>query len=662
MATELEQFAAESSLPARVSNRTPVVWSRQGEEFRGRVVHGGFNRAATMSTGGSGPSVVRALAKPFHPLFSSPDRLQLPVQLAQMNQYWRLYYNMDPIIGGAIDMQAEMPWSGAELSIEDPGGQSKEIVHAYEDMLNETDLLSWLPKLTREYYVIGEVFPYAFWNDDDGIFDHITLYNPDYMEVVDSPLVADEPILTLRPSADMKRLMQSNDPRYVKLRQKVPPEILNMLAAGRNIPLDPIQISHVARKAFPYDIRGVSILARLFRILMYEDAVFQGQIQQAQRHALPLRVFKIGDQQRGWIPGKGELEEFIQMLAEAENDPLAAITYHYGLQVEYHGMEGKQLKLTQEWDIIERAKLIALGVNKAFIHGEVTYASANAGLQVLMMRCRALRDMVMSDWVYKKLFAVMADLRGFTRTIRKSDDAEPETRNPAMDRKTEVVRDQLRKIAELKDPNEQIREITALQGALTEVNQHSYKVEIAMQKHGGTMRSKVNRSKKLLYPKLQFQKRLDVRQDDNVLRMWADMVEKGYVSPRSLVQGAGLDFDTEMASIAKDAGQVAKAKILMSVLEQGSKAPGGLAGATGIGSGLVSGEGDASALEGEGGEAGEGAGAPGSAGGDTGPAAAASTKRQRRVLGKLPPAIRADIRAIERESDAQSTRLLQQRT
>lgn len=652
--SDLEKFAGKNVV-ASAGGAGPAIFHYGEEGGRGTgATHPGFRRTAAggvAPTGGS--SITRAPARPYHPLFSSPDRLQLPVQLAQLNQYWRLFYNVDPVIGGAIDMHGDMPWSGAYLVMDEPGDESQTIMHAYEDMLNRTELLSWLPKLTREYMVIGEVFPFCFWDEKEGVFTHITLHNPDYVEVVDSPLVDDEPILTLRPSQDLRRILQSTDPRYVRLRSKLPADVLAVIAGGKNIPLDPLNASHLARRAFPYDIRGTSIMGRMFRILMYEDAVFNGQIQQAQRHALPLRVFKLGDQQKGWIPSPQNMEDFIELLAEAEVDPLAAIVYHYGLQVEYHGMEGKQLKITQEWDVIERAKLIALGINKAFLHGEVTYASANAGLQVLMMRYRTLRDMVLSDWIYKKVFAVMAELNGFYRKPKKSDqEGLPDSRDPSMEKKTMYLKDRTREIRGIDDPDKQAYEFLKIQPLIEEVNASRSRRYVAMEKLGATNKSRLQKGKHLLYPHLNFEKRLDVRQDEAILRFWSELAMKGWISPRSVVQGAGLDYDSEMATIGQDAALIARNQLLMQAVS-GEEGGGGGGGAPMGGMGLGEGEGIGmgpgglgAGLPGE--EKGEGAGAPGSAGGMSKAPASAVRDVMRRTadLSHIPEEVAQDIRSI----------------
>lgn len=621
----------------------------------GTASHQGMRRAGAITSSPGGASVVRSLARPYHPLFSSPDRLQLPTQLAQLNQYWRMFYNMDPIIGAGIDLISELPFSSAYLKMDQVGDRAQTIMNTFEDSLNESELVSFMPKMVREYLTLGEVFPYAHWSEEEGIFNHLSLLNQDTMDVVDSPLIDDEPIVTMRPSQEMRRILTSTDPRYIRLRTKLPREMLGLIAGGRNIPLDPINVSHIARKAFGYDIRGTSLMARMFRILMYEDAVFSGQIQQAQRHSLPLRVFKLGDPQTQWIPTVDNQEDFASILAECEADPLSALVWNYALQVEYHGMEGKQLKLTQEWDIISEVKFCALGINKALLNGETSYASVNSAMQIFMSRLRNLRDMMERDWVYRKYFVTMSELNGFWRKIKKTDDEHglPPSRTPEMQKQTSLLNDKLQKIAEISDPGIQQEKLLEIQGEVRQQRQLIAKIEKVC---ANDKRSQVHPKMKLIYPTIEWEKRLDVRQDEAILGIWQALAEKGWISPRSVVQGAGLDYDSEMATFAADMKHIIKNTAIMGTLSEGGGGIGGggaglLAGALGGGGeGPPGGAGGPPGSEGD--MAGEGHGAPGS-GPMTGPTA--SRRRRRKITAaELPPDVKREVQKVLSDSGSEN--------
>jgi hypothetical protein len=66
------------------------------------------------------------------------------------------------------------------------------------------------------------------------------------------------------------------------------------------------------------------------------------------------------------------------------------------------------MTVSKEYDFIERVKLTALGVSKAFVHGEVTYSSAEKGLQIFLERLKGMRSFFENVWWYPRFFGVMA--------------------------------------------------------------------------------------------------------------------------------------------------------------------------------------------------------------------------------------------------------------
>jgi hypothetical protein len=263
-----------------------------------------------------------------------------------------------------------------------------------------------------------------------------------------------------------------------------------------------------------------------------------------------------------------------------------------------------------------------------------------------MMRYRAFRDMLLNDWIYKKVFATMAELRGFYRDPKKSDpeSALPETRDPQMEKRTMFLRDRLMQIKAMKDPDEQAYEYCRLKPMIDAHNTMSHRRYITMGKTAAQQRSKVKKKKHLLYPQIQFEKRLDVRQDENILNLWLQMAQMGWVSPRTVVSGAGLDYDSEMATIGSDAPQIMRNQLLMQSMG-GGEGGGGGGGAPmgGIGIGPEAGGG-------LGPEGGEGV-PPGGAGGDTGPGSKANVRSQQRKItaASLPPDIRGEIEALVKD-------------
>jgi len=102
------------------------------------------------------------------------------------------------------------------------------------------------------------------------------------------------------------------------------------------------------------------------------------------------------------------------MLNRAETDPNAWLIYHYGINFEQWGTTDKAITINKEHDVIERVKLLALGLSKSFMTGEVTYASAKSGLQVFLRRLLSLRQLLENIWIYPKFFRPISEINEWT--------------------------------------------------------------------------------------------------------------------------------------------------------------------------------------------------------------------------------------------------------
>lgn len=405
-------------LPQIVSSDPSVQRSKMLEdEFRQR----GMSKAAQVMSGlplgipgatNLGRGTMVSPQAPYQPEFSSPDRQQYPVHRILANRYWRLFHKLDPVVGNALDLYSEMPWSDFQLVGEGVDGEVKQ---HFERMCEEVGLLSVLPYVVREFLTVGEAVLHCMYDSDRRMWNYIALHNPDSIEVVDAPFIHMDPIIELIPDQRLRQILTSGDPLMQRVRAQMPDELVGRLLARQNIPLDNLNVTFLARKLHPYDVRGTSIISRLWRVLMLEDAVFAATIATARRHAGPLRVAKIGNPQTGWIPGPEHEQRLLELLAQAEVDPLAWIVYHFGVQFEAFGTTDRVISVGREWETLERIKLVGLGVSKAFVHGEVTYASSVTGLQVFLSRLLSQRNFIESKWLYPKFFRPVSEMNNFVK-------------------------------------------------------------------------------------------------------------------------------------------------------------------------------------------------------------------------------------------------------
>lgn len=363
----------------------------------------------------SGASIGVSVPQPYVPEFASPDRLFYPSDPRQAMKYWRYFYALDPLCGNVMDMYSEMLTSGASLSGD--GIDSHEIRDACEDALVATKALSQMRWMALGFLVDGEVVPHLIWSDEKGHWDYLGFQDPLHLIVTDIPFANQEPLLELDVPKNVKSILTNPDPKYQKLRDSVPDEFIEMLNRNESIVLNTEEgVSFLPRRATAYDTRGLSMFSRLWRTLILEDAIMNATMQTARRAAFPVKVVKMGNPATGWIPGPEHEERLRKLLVIAETDPQAWLIYHYGVSFDAWGTNERGMTISKEWDVIERLKMIALGVSKAFIHGEVSYSSAEKGLQVFLNRLQGLRTYFEDYWWYPKFFGVMAEKNGWTKT------------------------------------------------------------------------------------------------------------------------------------------------------------------------------------------------------------------------------------------------------
>lgn len=363
---------------------------------------------------GAGNNILRNPSRRFYDPEITTTAIYLPRTIKQKNRWCRWFYDHDELIGAAMDAHAELPYSKAVLDVDD-----RYILRHYEDCLDKTNFFSKLPPIDLEFMKIGEVFIHNNWDDESGMWNHITVHNPDYVEVKFTPFADQECAIELIPDDELKSLVHSTKPEDQQLKSRIPDQVFRKVLTGKNITLDPDEVTHIARRSHAYDVRGTSIITRIFRLLMYEDKLREAQITISDNFIYPLKIFKLGDPQKGWIPNETHQRALASMLQQATFDPNFSLIYHYGLQVDYVTVADKVMRLEKEWTDISEKKMIALGVNKEFLSGTGSYASANVGLQVQLARYRAKRDLFEQRWIRDKFFRIMAERNDFYRRDKK---------------------------------------------------------------------------------------------------------------------------------------------------------------------------------------------------------------------------------------------------
>lgn len=370
-----------------------------------KKAYGGAGAANSGSGFNGGGSSLFTSMRPYQPEFSSPDRQMFPIHRRQANGYWRMFDKMDPLVGSVIEMISELPWSDFQLIGEGVDGEPQEMM---EYSLSETRLRSLFKHFVHEHFVVGEVIPHLFFDDSKGVWTHCALHNPDYINVIHSPFIKMDTIMEFVPDPALREIATSTHPMLARVRETMPDELIGRLRSGKNIPLSPVNASFIPRRLSPYDLRGTSILSRLWRTFMLEDAIWSATIETARRAAAPIKVAKLGDPTSQMVPPPSEEKRVLQMLAQMENDSQAWMVYNHAIQFDVVGAPERIMNINQHYDLIEKIKLGAIGVSKSFISGETSYSSAASGLTVFLQRLKSIRDFFVNEWLIPKYFMPMA--------------------------------------------------------------------------------------------------------------------------------------------------------------------------------------------------------------------------------------------------------------
>lgn len=325
----------------------------------------------------------------------------------ELNFRLRYYFEYHPLISNIISLHSEFPLSDFSLQCADASIQRR-----YEDLRDRIEMLPLLMDILKDYWLLGEAFPYGRWSESEKTWDYFSLIPPEKIELRAS-YVTPNPIVILQVDESLKKIVNSGDEIDKKIIDMMDPTVVQKMKSQNYLPLPSWQVSHFCRKTSRTDLRGTSMVKACLKDLMYEDKLRLLQFTFADRHMFPLKIFKLGNPQTGWIPNKAHFEMLRQLLVSAANDPDFNIIFHHGLQVDYVGTKDKIANLIPEFEFVQKRILTGLFANEALVHGSgATYANANVSVRVLMHRYLTIRNKL-ELWANNKVFYQVAKARGY---------------------------------------------------------------------------------------------------------------------------------------------------------------------------------------------------------------------------------------------------------
>lgn len=368
----------------------------------------------------------------FYSPLHTPQNWQIPSKRREVYQWLRYFAENEPKVAAALSLYSSFPINGFELQCH----VSK--IKSYFDNLNKKLKLDhWCKMISREYYMIGDVFPFVEIDCESckgtnldkhgklcvhkgGSFRRIVVLNPDWIDVQANQF-AEEPVITLIPDDDLKRVVWHKRPKA--LFDRLPPHIRQLILAGKPIPLDNNNVSHIKHDPYPYGVYGTSLMRRLFKVLTYKDKLMTAQWITAERLILPIRVVKVGDAERP--AGPSDIADVQQQLAQTASDPNLTLVTHHAFDYEWYGASGKVLTLSNEFDLINKEILQGLMINEALLSGEAAgYQSSAIGAETMIQRMESWR-LELSRWIEERIYKPIAQMKGFIDEAASKEIGEP---------------------------------------------------------------------------------------------------------------------------------------------------------------------------------------------------------------------------------------------
>jgi hypothetical protein len=337
-------------------------------------------------------------------------------RIDEINKRLRHYYETDPIVGSAIDMHTAFPLSDYYLECENPDNQ-----RYWNDHKERTGQVEFLRQLTHDHWLVGEGIGLPIWDEYNMEFSHYNQYPPENVDIIQS-YVTPRKYFMLKPDPKLAEKVQSKSKLDEALMKMMDPAYVQSLTEGKAYLLGSDEkVMYLARNTTKYRARGVSILGRALKDLLYKDKLRLLQLTFVDRHMFPIKIFKLGSEAKGWIPNKKHFQRLDALLKQAANDPDFNILYHFGLTVDYVGTKDRIANLIPEFQWVETQIMAALFVNDEIIKGGLPSAVRDTvNMRTLMHRYMDLREKI-ERMMITHIFLPTARARGFYRNSRKAD-------------------------------------------------------------------------------------------------------------------------------------------------------------------------------------------------------------------------------------------------
>lgn len=336
----------------------------------------------------------------------------MPADPQTQHKIFRNLIMFDPIAGPTTEYWRDLAFSSNVLL---SGIDDDKIIQFYQDAIDACGIISIMPMLLGDYLTFGKFVFHMIMDPKLGYWTETIPHDLDYVSIKVSPIPSLDPIIDIQPTQDMREWAISSDPRIVDQRRGVDPILVNLMAAGRPIPLAPENTMFLPRRVFATDYYGTSYLTRIMPFKIYEKALLDASIAGARRRAGPLWHIKV------WPDATDvEMSEILDLFFAAEEDPIGGkVLTREGVEVAPIGGGAADFwKISDEWTFLAEAKMHALGVSTQFLQGEANYNSMDMILSTFLEKVRSVRSYFTRKILLEKICLQLARMHGFRKRSR----------------------------------------------------------------------------------------------------------------------------------------------------------------------------------------------------------------------------------------------------
>lgn len=361
-------------------------------------------------TGWTGSSdTVRQSSELYSPLLLHSN-FNFPRDRATINAWCRSFFAINPYVMNAISLHSTYPVSKMTIKCKNP-----HIENFFKNMCEEIGLANICMQIAQEYWTVGEAIVYADLDENARKWKSISITNPDYV-VIQNSIIPGEPIISLRPDENLKRICTSNKPIDIQQRQKLSPNIVEHVRKGENIPLSNFNTSHLARRVSPYELRGSSIIISIFRSLMMFDKIRECKFAQTESMINPLTLIKIGGAEHK--PTPAELQQWRDQFEAAQSDKDFKLLTHQEVEVTRVGANSAVMDTSSDVAALIKEIYIGLFTPSVVLEGgtEISMSNGTISLEILKNRYIHFQN-ILSDWLRRKIFYPISEINDFSETV-----------------------------------------------------------------------------------------------------------------------------------------------------------------------------------------------------------------------------------------------------